>query len=90
MTPDDACRSVYQGDAALDRMLAKAGAMVNAIEAKAIIAGVLAAPAPLEAPQGAPGQAQDAWLALVAPDPSPALAAQLRALKAVLESEAAP
>ena len=26
MTPDDACRSVYQGDAVLDRMLAKAGA----------------------------------------------------------------
>ena len=25
MTPDDACRDVYQGDAALDRMLAKAG-----------------------------------------------------------------
>ena len=44
MTTDDACRSVYQGDAALDRMLAKAGAMVNANEAKAIIAGVLAAP----------------------------------------------
>jgi len=86
MTPDDACRSVYQGDAALDRMLAKAGAMVNAIEAKAIIAGVLAAPAPLEAP----GMDRDAWLALVAPDPSPALAAQLRALKAVLAAEAAP
>ena len=74
MTPDDACRSVYQGDAALDRMLAKAGGMVNAIEARAIIAGVLAAPAPRDAPLGASGPDQDAWLALVAPDPSPALA----------------
>lgn len=86
MTPDDACRSVYQGDAALDRMLAKAGTKVNAAEARAIIAGILAAPASL-APAG---QGQDAWLALVAPDPSPALAAQLQALRAVLADEAAP
>jgi len=80
VTPEDACRDQYQGDGALDRMLAKAGAAVNAAGARAILTGVLAAPAPVADP--------DAWLALIAPDASPALAAQLRALKRALEGEA--
>ena len=77
MTPDSACRDTYQGDAALDRLLAKAGAGISAAEARDILAVVLAAPSPAADPEG--------WMALIAADPSPALAAQLSALKRELE-----
>ncbi|MCC6471995.1 MAG: aminopeptidase P family protein [Alphaproteobacteria bacterium] len=73
MTPDDATREPFQGDAALDRLLAKAGLSVDAAWVRELIRGVLAAPAPMAE--------ADRWIGLVAADPSPDLAAQLRALK---------
>lgn len=73
MTPEDSCRDVYQGDQALDRLLAKAGAGGDAAWVRELIRGVLAAPVP--------ATGGEAWMRLVAPDPSPALAAQLRALR---------
>ncbi len=79
MTPDNACRDAYQGDAALKGLLAKAGAQIDADGVRDILRGVLAAPEPASDP--------DAWMALVAPGASPALAAQLRALKREVEVE---
>jgi len=67
---DSQCRSAYQGDDALERLLKKSGATMDAAEVRALLAGVAAAPA---------GRNED-WLGLVAADPSPALVAQLRAL----------
>jgi Xaa-Pro aminopeptidase len=81
MTPDGACRDVYQGDNALKGLLAKAGATIGPDEVRDILRGVLAAPAPAAEPE--------AWMALVAPGASPALAAQLRALKRDLAAEIA-
>ena len=78
MTPDSACRDTYQGDAALDRLLAKAGPGMSAAEVRDLLAGVLAAPVPAADPEG--------WMALIAADPSPALAAQLSALKREMET----
>ncbi|HEY4133936.1 MAG TPA: aminopeptidase P family protein [Alphaproteobacteria bacterium] len=70
------CRETYQGDAALATLLGKASglrlAAPTAEAARALILGVLAAPEDHD---------PDAWLSLVAEDPSPALAAQLRALR---------
>ncbi|MFN4283294.1 MAG: aminopeptidase P family protein [Alphaproteobacteria bacterium] len=72
-----ACRDTYQGDAALSGLLAKAAGLrlaePSAAAARTLIAGALAAPEDVRG---------DAWLALIAEDPSPALAAQLRALRA--------
>ena len=79
MTPDNACRDTYQGDAALKGLLAKAGAQIDADGVRDILRGVLAAPEPASDPE--------AWMALVAPGASPALAAQLRALKRAVEGE---
>lgn len=74
-----ACRDRYQGDEALAQLLKKSGIGRSVAEIRALVAGVAAAPEAADA---------DAWLVLAAPDPSPALAAQLRALKA--EYAAAP
>ncbi len=73
------CRETYQGDAALAGLLAKAPGLrlapPTAEAARGLIAGLLAAPEDVD---GA------AWLGLVAENPSPALAAQLQALRAQL------
>jgi Xaa-Pro aminopeptidase len=69
-----ACRDVYQGDAALAGLLKKAGSRYEPSAARDLIAGALAAPQPVFDP--------DAWMELVAAKRSPALEAQLRALKA--------
>ncbi len=82
MTPDIAGREPYRGDAALQRLLSEQGVALDAAAVRALVAGVVAAPEPAADPDG--------WIALVAPDASPALAGQLRALKAVIRAEAAP
>jgi Xaa-Pro aminopeptidase len=64
----------YQGDTALAALLAKAGSAYDVAGVRALVAGILAAPTPKTN--------ADAWMALVAPMPSPALGAQLAALKA--------
>ena len=78
-TASIACRETYQGDAALGGLLAKAPglrlAAPTAEAARDLIAGLLAAPEDVD---GA------AWLGLVAASPSPALAAQLQALRAAM------
>ncbi|MFQ5939908.1 MAG: hypothetical protein ACE5KL_07580, partial [Alphaproteobacteria bacterium] len=72
------CRMAYQGDEALERLLIKAGKRLRLPDLKAdgvraFVAGVLAAP---------PGPDAEAWVELVVDAPSPALKAQLLALKA--------
>ncbi len=70
------CRETYQGDAALGGLLIKAAglrlAQPTADAARSLIAGLLAAPEDVD---------RAAWLGLVAENPSPALAAQLQALR---------
>ncbi len=69
------CRAAYQGDEALARLLDKSGSSLGIAEVRALIAGVNAGAVPDD----------DAdWPKLVAADPSPALEAQLRALRATL------
>ncbi|HEX9808873.1 MAG TPA: aminopeptidase P family protein, partial [Alphaproteobacteria bacterium] len=68
----------YGGDAALDRLLARAGKgagvrLATARAVRGLIRGVLAAPE---------GRDPEAWMALVADRPPGALRAQLAALKA--------
>ncbi|MEI9984505.1 MAG: aminopeptidase P family N-terminal domain-containing protein [Aliidongia sp.] len=72
MMQNKECRTVYQGDAALAGLLAKAGARHHVEGVRALIRGVLGA---------APARDPAAWCVLVAADPSPALVAQLNALK---------
>jgi Xaa-Pro aminopeptidase len=73
------CRSNFQGDEALAGLLAKQQIGKSVEEVRAILEGVNAAVL----------DAQDeSWLALIARDPTPALAAQLRALKADLAARA--
>lgn len=71
------CRDSYQGDTALDGLLAKAKGLrlpqPTAAAVRDLLRGVLAAAEPVD---------PDAWIRLVTADPTPALAAQLRALKA--------
>ena len=62
----------YAGDAALDRLLAEAGAEMDAAGVRALLCGVLAAPE---------GEDPDAWMFLVAAAPGAELAAELAALK---------
>ena len=59
------------GDAGLERLLAEAGCGLTAAAARAVIAGVLAAP---------PGPGTDGWTALIAPAAGPELKAALEAL----------
>jgi Xaa-Pro aminopeptidase len=75
------CRLTYQGDDALAGLLAKAGSALSVAELRALIAGVLGA---------APARDPAAWIALVAEHPSPALTAQLQALKAEIAAAEAP
>ena len=58
---------------------AKSGYDINGL--RELLAGIAAAPA---------GEQPDAWMELVAQDPSPPLRQQLRALRAALDSEPAP
>ena len=74
-----ACRDRYQGDDVLAQLLKKAGVARSVAEIRALVAGVAAAPAAAD---------PDAWLVLVAPDASPALAAQLKALEAEMKDAA--
>ncbi len=60
-------------DARLARLLAESGAALPPAEVRALVAGVAAAPPAFEA---------DAWMRLVAPEPTPALRAALAALEA--------
>ena len=81
--PVAACRAVYQGDKALETLLAKtAGRRLPpmAVAVRALVAGVLAAPDDVD---------RQAWHRLVAADPSPALAAQLDALAAEMRAAGA-
>ena len=64
----------YEGDEALARALAEAGATMGLDALKALIAGVSAAPAGIDVA---------AWTRLVAPEPGPRLVDQLLALKEV-------
>jgi Xaa-Pro aminopeptidase len=84
MALDDAvCRETYQGDTALERLLGKARGLRlerTAAVVRDLLRGVLAAPE---------GPDPDAWIGLVVSDPSPALAAQLRALKEELRAQGA-
>jgi Xaa-Pro aminopeptidase len=66
---------VYEGDEALARALADAGATMGLDPVKALIAGVAAAP---------DGADEAAWTRLVTPEPGTRLVAQLLALKAGL------
>ena len=73
----------YQGDEALDRLLTKAGKRLRLPDLKTdgvrvFVAGVLAAP---------PAPDAEAWVKLVVDDPSPALKAQLLALKAEMAAD---
>ncbi|MGH6718237.1 MAG: aminopeptidase P family protein, partial [Alphaproteobacteria bacterium] len=61
----------YLGDAELARLLRADHAGVTVAEVRALVAGVLAAPA---------GHEPAAWTRLVAAEPSPRLVEQLRAL----------
>jgi Xaa-Pro aminopeptidase len=71
------CREAYQGDQVLARLLQKSGAAGDVAAVRAVLAGIAAAPT-----SAAPTSAgSDDWLRLVAADPGPALAAQLRALR---------
>ena len=68
--PDSA--PTYAGDAELDRLLDEAGVDLDATAVRNLLAGVLAAPEP---------EVPEAWMDLVAEPRSPALSAQLAALK---------
>src|ERR1700689_4518684 len=72
-------RTMYQGDAALAALLAQAGARHDVDGVRALARGVLGA---------APARDPASWCVLVADEPSPALVAQLNALKAVIAAEA--
>jgi Xaa-Pro aminopeptidase len=74
-----ACREKYQGDAALAGLLRKADSRYDVAGVRDLVAGVLAAPEP--------AVDADSWVTLVAADPSPALAAQLCALRAELAAQ---
>ena len=69
------CRAVFQGDEALARLLGKAGSSLGVAEVRTLIEGVNAG--------SVPGDDAD-WPKLVAAEPSPALEAQLRALRATM------
>jgi len=72
------CRAQYQGDEVLARLLDKAGSRYDLDSLRALIRGVIGA---------APSRDPAAWCQLVASDPSPALVAQLLALKAEIEAQ---
>ena len=69
----------YAGDSALDGLLRKAGSETTAAEIRALLAGVVAAPA---------GEDPDAWLDLVEAPRSAKLTGQLKALREKLAAQA--
>jgi Xaa-Pro aminopeptidase len=73
MTAQPAQALSYQGDRALDDLLARTGARYDAKGIRELLAGVLAAP---------PAVDPEAWIDLVTEQPSPPLRAQLMALRA--------
>ena len=73
----DEGRVAYGGDAVLARLLAASGSPYDAAEARDLVAGIVAAP---------PTVPPDAWVVLVAPEPSPELKQQLVALAAALRA----
>jgi len=75
------CRLTYQGDAVLAGLLSKSGSVYSVAEVRSLISGVLGA---------AEARDPEAWCVLVAADPSPALTAQLVALKDQIAQDAAP
>lgn len=81
MMQNQECRTTYQGDAALAGLLAKAGARYDVEGVRSLVRGVLGA---------APARDPAAWCILVAADPSPALVAQLTALKAEIAAAIQP
>src|SRR5262249_36418252 len=73
------CRTAYQGDEVVDRLLRKAGSRYGAADLADLLAGVA----------GAPDAADpDSWIDLVASNPSDALTAQLRAYRAERAAQA--
>jgi len=66
------CRTAYQGDEALGRLLKKAGSAYGVPALAALVAGLNGAPEPIDG---------DGWIELVAPAASDALRAQLRAFR---------
>lgn len=72
MTENSACRDVYQGDVVLDRLLQVAGSPYDCGGVTALLRGINAAALP---------RGDRSWLRLIAEAPSPALEAQLVALK---------
>jgi Xaa-Pro aminopeptidase len=73
--PESQCRLDYQGDAVLARLLDKAGSRYDPASVRGLLRGVLGAARTYD---------RDSWHFLVAADPSPALVAQLEALRAEL------
>ena len=68
-----------RGDEALDRLLAEAGAALDAAAVRELVRGVVAAPPSLE---------RDAWTSLVMPVPGDALSQALTDLKTEIEATA--
>lgn len=77
-----ACRDVYQGDATLMQLLAKAGSRIKAILELEILADGVLAGGDLSSPED--------WIPLVAEAPSPALTAQLLAFLALRQQQPRP
>ncbi len=75
MTDNSACRSVYQGDAVLERLLQVARSPFDCAGVIALLRGINSAALP---------KGDCSWIGLVAADVSPALEAQLVALKHML------
>src|SRR5277367_1921733 len=76
-----ACRSSYQGDGALRGLLDKHGVSMTIEAVRGLLAGVNAASV---------DRSDAGWVGLIAPTASPALAAQLTALRAELAAAHAP
>jgi Xaa-Pro aminopeptidase len=76
-SPDSACRETYQGDEALAGLLKKHQAHLSVNALTELLPGIGAAPA---------GERPEAWVDLVAENPSPALVAQLQAFRREKES----
>jgi Xaa-Pro aminopeptidase len=77
----DEGRAAYGGDTALARLLTASGSPYDPAAVRALVAGVLAAPAAAQ---------PDAWTVLAAPDPAPELKRQLLALAASLRAPEQP
>src|SRR5262245_22734334 len=75
VTPLD--HAIYDDAETLERLLRKAGSRYALADLRDLIAGIEAAPEPLD---------PDAWMALVAADPGEPLKAQLRAFRTRLHS----